>query len=756
MTSIENTAQQVKAKEQCHTISRRTFLKQISTAAGSLLILGWQSGVAGEQKSSSIEKLRPLDISSMDFQANNFVAINADGFVYIVCSRSEMGQGVRTSVPSIIADEMEADWSRVIVVQGDGDQKYGNQNTDGSTSIRRLFDHWRKAGATVRSILQQAAGEKWGVSASECRVINHHVIHTASNKVLGFGELVEYADQIKTPNEVSFKSPSERRYIGKWLKSIDNADIVTGKAIYGADINLPNMVYASIERCPVMGGKVDSYDASNALKKYGVLTTVKMPEMGYPVHFKPWGGIAVIATNTWSAISARPDLKIHWNKGKNEKADTTQSRQAMTDAVTNPATLVKKQGDVAQALRSATTVIDAVYHTPMMAHSPMEPLSCVASYTEDGCCEIWAPTQTPQSAQKHVAQYLDLKPENVTVHVTLLGGAFGRKAKPDFIVEAAFISKSVGRPVKLQWTREDDIRFSYYHAPSVQYLKAGLDKSGKLIGWLHRTAFPTIQSTFTDGADYPAKWEHNGGFSSERYDIPNTLFEGGKADNHVRIGWFRAVASNQHSFVVNAFTGECAFTAKQDQLSFFLSLLGGNEASDELAPEELDTHNYNPKRMRKVLKTVAKAADWGKTLPKHEAIGLAVNWSFDSYTAHAVHVDFTNGNLNVKSVQVAIDCGTCINRDRVASQMEGATLMGLCWAKYHEITTEKGAVQQSNFHDYQMLRINEAPDINVHIIDNQAKPGGAGEPGITTVVPALTNALLQITGKPIRQLPMKL
>jgi isoquinoline 1-oxidoreductase beta subunit len=516
------------------------------------------------------------------------------------------------------------------------------------------------------------------------------------------------------------------------------------------------MVYASIERCPVLGGKIVSYDDVKALKNYGVLTTVKMPEMEYPVHFKPWGGIAVVATNTWAAIRARTALEIRWNKGKNEETDTTQARQAMMESVTNPATVVKKQGNVTEAFSSAKTTLDAVYHTPMMAHAPMEPMCCVASFTDDGRCEIWAPTQTPQSAQKHVAEFLGMNPEDVTVHVTLLGGAFGRKAKPDFIIEAAFISKSIGKPVKLQWTREDDIHFGYYHAPSVQYLKAGLDNSGKLTGWLHRTAFPTIRSTFTEGADYPATWEHNGGFSSERYDIPNLLLEGGKADTHVRIGWFRSVASNHHSFVVNAFTGECAHAAKQDQLAFYLALLGGDNASDELAEDELDTLEYNPKRMRKVLKTVAKAADWGKTLPDNEAIGLAVNWSFDSYTAHAVHVALINGKINVKTVETAIDCGTYINRDRVSSQMEGATLMGLCWAQYHEITTDKGAVQQSNFHDYPMLRINEAPDIRVHIIDNLAKPGGAGEPGITTVVPALTNALLQITGEPIRQLPIKL
>ncbi len=399
----------------------------------------------------------------------------------------------------------------------------------------------------------------------------------------------------------------------------------------------------------------------------------------------------------------------------------------------------------------------------MLAHAPMEPPSALAWVKEDGACEVWAPTQGPQAARSTVAAALGVDVKKVTVHVTLLGGAFGRKSKPDYVAEAALVSKAVSAPIKLVWTREDEIQFDYFHAPSVQYLRAGLDSRGKTIAWVHRTAFPSISATFQPNVNYASDGELGLGFTTLPYDIPNLRLENGSAKAHVRIGWMRSVCNIQHGFAVNAFAGELAHAAGRDQKEYLLELIGPPRNLDALFKggkgaygEDLSRQPYETGRLRGVIELAAKKAGWGKNLPEGHALGIAAHFSFVSYVAQVVHASVENGKVRVHRVDCAIDCGTYVNPDRVKAQMEGAVIFGLTFALHGKITAKNGAVQQSNFNDYPLLRLNEAPEIHVHLVENPAPPGGVGEPGVPPVAPALANAILKITGKPVRELPIRL
>ncbi|HKN30999.1 MAG TPA: xanthine dehydrogenase family protein molybdopterin-binding subunit [Roseiarcus sp.] len=699
-----------------------------------------------------------------------FVSIAPDGTVAIVCHRSEMGQGVRTGMPLIVADELEADWARVKVVQATGDEaKYGNQDTDGSRSTRHFLVPMRQAGAAARMMLEEAAAKRWGVPVSDVEARNHEVVQKSIGKTLGFGELAADAakEDIPAVGSLRLKDPSQFRYIGKeGINIVDGFNITTGRAIYGQDVRLPGMKYAVIARPPVMGGKVASYDAAETRKVPGFVQIVEIPAPSYPMAFQPSGGIAVVADNTWAAIQARKALKIVWDDGPHGTYDSKVYRTALETTARQPGKVLRSEGDFAAALASADKKVEGEYYIPHLAHATMEPPSATCRIV-DGKAEVWTSVQSPQAAHDLVAKYLGLPPENVTVNVTLLGGGFGRRSKPDYAVEAALVSKGIGgAPVKVVWTREDDIHNGFYHTVSAERLEAGLDKDGKVVAWRHNSVAPSIMSLFFPDPKHEANWEAGMGLTDMPFDISNISIENGEAEAHTKIGWYRSVWNIPHAFAIQSFAAELAAAAGKDQRTFILDLIGPPRIVDvaSTTPKFWD-YGENPEvypidtgRIRGVVELVTEKADWGRKLPPGHGLGLAVHRSFVTYVATVVEAAVDDkGKVTVPRVDVAVDCGPTVNPDRVRSQMEGAVIMGLGLAMMTEISFKDGKVQQNNFDDYQVLRISDAPrETHVHIVPHgfDVLPGGVGEPGVPPVAPALLNAVYAATGKRIRSLPL--
>jgi isoquinoline 1-oxidoreductase subunit beta len=699
-----------------------------------------------------------------------FVSIAPDGLVTIICHRSEMGQGVRTGMPLIVADEMEADWARVKVAQAPADEvKFGNQNTDGSRSTRHFLLPMRQCGAAVRMMLEQAAAKRWDVALEEVEANNHQIIHKPSGKKLSYGELATEAAAIAAPavDAIRLKKPSQFRYIGKaGTNIVDGFDITTGRAKYGQDVRLPGQKYAVIARPPVMGGKVASFDATDTMKVPGVVKIVEIPAPPLPSTFLPSGGLAVIAENTWAAIQGRNALKITWDDGPHGVYESKSYRAALEATARQPGMVLRKEGDAGAAMASATRKVEAEYYIPHLAHATMEP-PCATARIVDGKVEVWTSVQNPQGAHDLVAKTLGLAPEDVTVHVMLLGGGFGRKAKPDFAVEAALLSKNIGgEPVKVVWMREDDIHNGFYHTVSVERLEAGLDKDGKTVAWRHISVAPTIASIFKPDQIYEMSKELGMGLVDMPFDVSNISIENGPAVAHTKIGWFRSVSNISHAFAIQSFAAELAAAAGKDQRDYVLDLIGPARIVDVRNStkdfwdygENPDFYPVDTARLRKVVEVATEKAGWGRQLPPGNGLGLAVHRSFVTYVAAVVEVAVDDkGNVSVPQVNMAIDCGPVVNPDRVRAQMEGACIMGLSVAMKSEITFKDGKVQQSNYDDYQVLRINEAPgETHVHIVPHgfDIRPGGVGEPGMPPIAPAFANALYAATGKRIRALPL--
>jgi isoquinoline 1-oxidoreductase beta subunit len=736
--------------------NRRSALKAIGAAGG--LVLGTRL-VPGTFKFASAAGETTL-------APNVFVAIAKDGTVTLFAHRSEMGQGIRTGLSMILADELEADWKRVKVEQADGDAKYGDQYTDGSRSIVKNFQRMREFGAAARQLLEQAAAKQWGVDAADCKAQNHKVVHAASGKSLDYGELVEIAAglPVPAPETLRLKDPKEFRYIGKEVPIVDLPNMMVGAAKYTIDISLPGMKYASVERCPVVLGKFTKYDAAETLKVPGVERVVEIPSPTKPVMFKPLGGIAVVATNSWAAMEGRRKLKVEWDLGENAGYDTASARKEMETTASKPGDRFRNSGDAEAALAAGGKTLEATYYTPHFAHAPMEPPGAVANVQGDKV-EVWSSTQDGQAAQAVVAEALGIDKAKVISHVPLLGGAFGRKSKPDFAAEAALISREIGAPVKVTWMREDDIRHGYYHSSSVQYVKAAVDDRGKATAWLHRSVFPPITSIFKADAAKPDSWELDFGLSDLPYDIPNIALENGPAPAHVRIGWMRSVQNVFHAFAISSFADELAQAAGRDSVEHLLELIGPPRKVDLAAAGVKQYFNYDNSteiypidtgRLANVIKLVAEKAGWGKQLPKGQGLGIAAHRAFLTYVATVVHVDVSkDGKVTIPRLDMAVDAGTVVNPDRVRAQMEGANIYAMSSARFGEITAKEGRIEQGNFDDYLVARIGDAPrETHVHLVESTAPPGGVGEPGVPPFAPALCNAIFAATGKRVRSLPI--
>ena len=743
-------------------VSRREFVKGMFSA-GAFVLCGQIAPLklwAGSPDPSSDTA------SAAPFHPSIWLGMEPDGSVIIVASRSEMGSGSRTGPAIILADELEADWKRVRIEQALGDAKYGGQDTDGSHSIRDLFDVMRQAGAAARTMLEQAAAQQWNVPTSECKANLHTVAHSPTGRTLGYGELVAAAATLPVPPKESlkFKPRSAWRYIGKETSLIDLRDITTGKAVYGMDAHREGMLYASVEHPPVLGGQLRSFDDKETLKVSGVKMTATIDPFKPPHVFQPLGGVAVLADNTWAAFQGRQKLKIEWDNGPNAAYNSGEYRKELEATAQKPGKLVRNVGDVDAEFAKGGKIIDAAYYTPHLAHASMEPPVAVADY-RDGKVVLWTCTQNPQECQTTVAHVLGIKPEDVTCHVTLLGGGFGRKSKPDYVAEAAVLSKKAGRPVKVVWKREDDIKFDYYHSVAAMYLKAAVGADGLPTAWLQRSVFPPIGSTFALDTTYSDPGEMGLGWSDLPFAIPNHRAENGPATAHVRIGWLRSVANVYHAFAIQSFADELAHAAGRDSFEYLMALLGPDRIVDRKSlPENFPNYDgayeqypIDTARFRRVAQRAAEKAGWGKrTMGKGEGLGIAMHRSFLTYVATVVRVEVNGaGKLRILEVDTALDAGTIVNRDTVRNQFEGAAVFGTSLALHGEITAAGGRIEQSNFADYPVCRMNEAPEkVNIHIVESTAPPAGVGEPGLPPFAPALCNAIFAATGTRVRELPL--
>jgi isoquinoline 1-oxidoreductase beta subunit len=707
------------------TLDRREFLKK-SSAGGTALVIGFYLPGKFEALAAAAPPSEPV-------AANAWVRIAPDDTVTIVIDKSEMGQGVVTSLAMLLAEELEFDWKKVKTEFAPAAPAYFNplfgvQGTGGSTSVRASWGPLTKAGAAAREMLIAAAAQQWYVEASSCHVENGAVVHNATGKRLGYGALAERAAKLSVPANPTLKDPKDYKYIGKPTKRLDTPSKVNGKAGFGIDVRLPNIQHAVVARCPVFGGKVKSFDDSKAKTIRGVKQVLQISS-----------GVAVVADNTWSAMEGRRALQITWEEGPNALNSSDAIRKLYRAAAEKPGAIARKDGDADAALATAAKKVEAAYEVPFLAHATMEPMNCAADVRPDGC-DIYAPTQFQTINQMTGARITGLKPEQVRIHTTFLGGGFGRRAEQDFISEAVEISKGTGAPVQVTWSREDDIQNDFYRPAAYTKLIGGLDSDGWPVAWKSRIVGPSIMSRFFPGSVKNGIDETSvEGQANCKYGIPNFLVEYALTEPGVPVGFWRSVGNSHNGFITECFVEELAKAGGKDPFEFRRKLLA------------------NAPRHRGVLELAAEKAGWGKALPAGRTRGIAVVESFGSYVAEVaeVSVNRSSGEVRVHRVVCAVDCGRYVNPDTIAAQMEGSIVFGLTAALKGQITIANGRVEQSNFHDYEMLRLNETPKTEVHIVASNEPPGGVGEPGTPPIAPAVCNAIFAATGKPIRRLPIR-
>lgn len=720
-------------------LDRRTFLKLGTLAMGSGLLLGW----------SHANKLLNVRTSKSDYPLTHFVFIGSDGQITIVCHRSEMGQGVRSSLTLLVAEELDVAPETISVVQADCDPKYGPQNTDGSRSVRDFFKPLRKAGAAARMMLMQEASTQWKVPMSECSTDQGAVWHIKSGRKLKYQDLASAASQRPVPNNPQLKRPTDFKWVGKEGKNHrDVREIVRGKSLYGIDVSLPNMVYAALLRSPVPGGTIKNYKREKALALPGVIDVVELAGLGPDINMN--SSIAVIAKNTWAAFQGKSLLEAEWNYNGLKLDDSGNFRQELAVALETKGSVFRNDGNLDEGRKSAVELFSRTYHSAFLTHACLEPLVSVAAFA-DGKCEIWAPAQDPQRIVSAVSRLTGLTSDKIKFHITLLGGGYGRKSQPDFVIEAVLLARKLGRPVKVQWSREDDMKNGFYHAEALQRLEVGLNNEATPITWHHKSVFPSIMGVFDPDLTTPADWEMALGASDMPLQIANVRTEGVGIRTSVRVGWLRSVCSLWHAFAVNSLIDELAHRFSVDPIEYRLKLIGEPRIINPKDPYPQDTG-----RLIEVIKKAKDAFGWNRPLAAGSGKGFAAHYSFLSYTAMAIEARVIQGKVKVHRVVCAFDCGFAVNPDGVRAQIEGSINFGLSAALYGKISLNKGVVEQSNFHNYPLLRMKEAPEIEVHLINgNPEVPTGAGEPGVPPVAPALANALFNATGKRFRDLPLR-
>jgi len=668
------------------------------------------------------------------FMLNPFIRIGTDETITLIVNHSEMGQGVYTSLPMLMAEELECDWNKISVEAAPVDPAYnhtarGMQATGGSTSIPSEWERLRMVGASGREMLIAAAANVWKVEKASCRAQNGKVIHSGG-KSLTYGQLAQKASNMPVPKEVYLKDPVTFRIIGQPVKRLDIPEKTTGQGLFGIDVNIPGMLIAVVERPPVFGGKVKSFKADKAKAVPGVKDVVQVPS-----------GVAVLATGFWPAKVGRDALEIVWDEGSDATISTDSMREQYANLAKTPGDTARKDGDPQQALQKADKVLRAEYEVPYLAHAPMEPLNCVVDLRADSC-EIWTGTQFQTGNRNAAAQVAGLKNDQVKIHTTLLGGGFGRRGNPqsDFVVLAVEVAKAAKTPVKVIWTREDDTKGGWYRPMWYDRIAGGLDADGNIVGWHHTIVGQSImKGTHFEGARIKNGIDESSvqGAFDMPYEIPNILVDLHTTKIAVPVQWWRAVGHSHTSFVVESFLDELAHAAGKDPYEFRCNLLAKHH------------------RHKSVLEMVAQKAEWGSALPEGRGRGIALHKSFGSFIAHVAEVSVSSaGEVRVHRVVCAVDCGRVVNPNTVAAQMESGIVFGLTAALYGAITLKEGRVQQSNFNDYQMLAINEMPKVEVHIVSSQEPPTGIGEPGLPPIAPAVGNAIFALTGKRIRRLPI--
>ena len=706
-------------------LARRDFLKIGMAAGGGLLIGVHLPGRGGLAEAASATPFAP----------NAYVRIGSDDIVTVIVGKAEMGQGAYTTLAMLVAEDLEADWSKMRAESAPVDPAYnhtayGIQMTGGSSSTWSEWDRMRKAGATAKAMLLTAAAQTWKVDVASCRAEKGFVIHSPSGKRLSFGALVEAASLLTPPAEVTLKDPKDFKIIGRAMPRLDTPAKVNGSAQFGLDVSLPGMLVAVVLRPPVFGAVALKIDDAKAKAVPGVRVVAPISQ-----------GIVVAATGFWAASKGREALGVEWNLGEGARVSTAGLREQYAALARTPGLVAKNEGDAAGALASAAKTLEAEYEVPFLAHAMMEPLNCVVDLRADRC-EIWTGTQFQTSDRDAAAGVAGLRPEQVQIHTTLLGGGFGRRATPsnDFVREAVEAAKAVKAPVKVIWTREDDIRGGYYRPMWRDRIAAGVDPSGSPVAWSHTIVGQSIlagtpfeKSLVKDGIDGTSVE----GAADLPYAIPNLRVELHSPHSAVPVLWWRSVGHSHTAFVTECFLDELAQTAGKDPLEFRRALL-----------------EHHP-RHRRVLEVAAEGAGWGKPLPPGRARGIAVHESFGSFVAHVAEVSLSGSGVKVHRVVCAIDCGRIVNPDTIKAQIEGGIAFGLSAALFGEITLKDGRVEQSNFHDYPVLRMNEMPWVDVQIVPSDEKPGGVGEPGVPPVAPAVVNAIAVLTNRRIRRLPIR-
>ena len=727
-------------------VNRREFLKTGATGGAALVIGFYLSDVRLADQARDQEKKPPNPFDA-------WVHIGKDNRVTLILGKSEMGQGVYTALPMILAEELSLDWRKVKVEQAPTNPAIYDHGTGGSGSVAGSWLPLRRAGAAAREMLITAAAQRWNVVRDTCKAQNGGVLHGARKDFLTYSELVEDASKLPIPdfNTVPLKNSDDFAIVGKDTPRLDARAKSSGAAKFGIDSRAPGMLYAVIARCPVFGGKVAKFDATKAKAVPGVREVVQIESVG-PGAFTA-GGVAVLADNSWAATRGRAALEITWDEGPNANESSDSLRQQCAENASKPGKVVRSDGDADAALTSASKKIEAVYEFPFAPHATMEPMNCTVHIRPDGA-EAWVPTQGPQWAQGVIAGVSKLPPEKVVVHTTLMGGGFGRRYQADFVMEAAQVAKAVGKPVMVLWTREDDMQHDFYRPASYHRMWGALDAQGNLAAWKH----------FQSSTSIAAMWRQNGTEQAENGEFGTAAFIPYKSANYrveytlaksgVPRAWWRSVEHSTSGFVVESFVDELAAAAGVDPLEFRLRLIGDDRKIEDFTnPKEgkpLDTA-----RLKGVLKLAAEKAGWSKPLPKGLGRGIAGYFSFDSYTAVAAEANIMDGKVRVHRLVYAVDCGRPVNPDGVRAQVESAAIYGLSAALHDAITIKGGRVEQSNFGDYEMPRMAETPKTEVHVIMSKEEPTGIGEPGLPVVAPAVCNAIFAATGKRIRRLPVR-